>query len=114
MKYLYGFPSGFEVWNASGIEVAGAYWIPRRNDPNAERAGRQIATLLLDHGADIDANNGVGMTPIMFAAMFGRGQVVEQLKARGASLQRRNRLGLSAGFIVRVSRWMARLFSPLR
>ena len=46
----------------------------------------------------------------MFTAMFGRGKVVEQLRARGASLQQRNRLDLSAGFMVRVSRWMARLF----
>jgi prepilin-type N-terminal cleavage/methylation domain-containing protein/prepilin-type processing-associated H-X9-DG protein len=33
---LYGFPSEFEVWNASGIGVAGAHWIPVRNDPNPE------------------------------------------------------------------------------
>jgi hypothetical protein len=46
----------------------------------------------------------------MFAAMFGRAKVVGHLKARGASLQRRNRLGLSAGLMVRIFRWMARLF----
>jgi hypothetical protein len=50
----------------------------------------------------------------MFAAMFGRSKVVEQLKARGASLQHHNRLGLSAGFMVRISRWMARLFQKPR
>ena len=33
-SHLYGFPSQFEVWNASGIGVAGAHWIPVRNDPN--------------------------------------------------------------------------------
>lgn len=33
---LYGFPSPYEVWNASGIGVAGAHWIPVRNDPNPE------------------------------------------------------------------------------
>jgi len=32
-RHLYGFPSEFEVWNASGIGVAGAHWIPVRNDP---------------------------------------------------------------------------------
>ncbi len=32
----------------------------------------------------------------MFAAMFGRSKVVEQLKAHGASLQQRNRFGISA------------------
>ena len=34
-RHLYGFPSEFEVWNASGIGVAGAHWIPVRNDPTA-------------------------------------------------------------------------------
>ena len=66
--------------------------------------------MLLEHGADIDADNGVGMTPIMFTAMFGRVKVVAQLQAHGASLKRRNRLGISASFMVCVSRWIARLF----
>ena len=35
-RHLYGFPSPYEVWNASGIGVAGAHWIPVRNDPNPE------------------------------------------------------------------------------
>ncbi len=33
-SHLYGYPSQFEVWNASGIGVAGAHWIPVRDDPN--------------------------------------------------------------------------------
>ena len=33
-KRLYGFPSPYEVWNASGIGIAGAHWIPVRNNPN--------------------------------------------------------------------------------
>jgi prepilin-type N-terminal cleavage/methylation domain-containing protein/prepilin-type processing-associated H-X9-DG protein len=35
-RHLYGYPSEFEVWNASGIGVAGGHWIPVRNDPNPE------------------------------------------------------------------------------
>jgi prepilin-type processing-associated H-X9-DG protein/prepilin-type N-terminal cleavage/methylation domain-containing protein len=35
-SHLYGFPSPYEVWNASGIGVAGAHWIPMRNDPNPD------------------------------------------------------------------------------
>lgn len=35
-SHLYGFPSPNEVWNASGIGVAGAHWIPVRNDPNPD------------------------------------------------------------------------------
>jgi uncharacterized protein len=88
--------------------------VDRRNDHGQTPLGgvafkgyEEIVDLLLQHGADIDADNGGGMTPLMFAAMFGRGQVVAQLQARGASTRRRNRLGLSANFMARVSRRMA-------
>ena len=70
-----------------------------------------MVALLLEHGADIDADNGGGMTPIMFASVFGRTKVVEQLQGRGASLRRRNRLGLSAKLLVRLSPLMNRLFA---
>jgi uncharacterized protein len=63
----------------------------------------EIVTLLLAHGADIDADNGGGMTPIMFASMFGRIKVVGQLQAHGASLARRNRLGISARFMMHLA-----------
>ncbi len=33
-KHVYGFPSPNEVWNASGIGVAGAHWIPVHGDAN--------------------------------------------------------------------------------
>jgi len=35
-SHLYGFASPYEVWNASGIGVAGAHWIPVRNDPDPD------------------------------------------------------------------------------
>ena len=98
-----------------GVEV------DRRNDRGQTPLGgvafkgyEEIVAPLLEHGADIDADNGGGMTPLMFAAMFGRSKVVAQLQAHGASLQRRNRLGISASFMVRVSRWIARLFQRLQ
>jgi ankyrin repeat protein len=69
-----------------------------------------IAALLLGHGADVDADNGGGMTPLMFAAMFGRYEVARRLQDHGASLKRRNRLGLTAGFMVGLSHGIARLF----
>jgi len=31
-SHLYGLPSPYEVWNASGLGVAGAHWIPVRDD----------------------------------------------------------------------------------
>jgi ankyrin repeat protein len=66
-----------------------------------------MARLLLDHGADLEADNGGGMTPIMFAAMFGRTGVVGILREAGASLRQRNRLGVSAGWLVGWSRGLA-------
>ena len=69
-----------------------------------------IVVLLLEHGGEVDADNGGGMTPIMFAAMFGRTKVVAQLQAHGASLQRRNRLGFSAGILVCLFGWVGRLW----
>jgi hypothetical protein len=45
----------------------------------------------------------------MFAAMFGRARVVEQLRSHGSSLKRRNRLGISARMMVGVSRLLTRL-----
>jgi hypothetical protein len=50
-------------------------------------------------------------TLLMLASYNGNLETARMLLAHGASLQRRNRLGLSASFMVRVSRWIARLFS---
>ena len=74
----------------------------------------EIVTLLLAHRAEVDADNGAGMTPLMFAAMFGRTRVVEQLQIHGASVKRRNRLGISAHFMIRLARFLARLFPRSR
>jgi prepilin-type N-terminal cleavage/methylation domain-containing protein/prepilin-type processing-associated H-X9-DG protein len=41
-SHLYGFPSPYEVWNASGIGVAGAHWIPVNNDPDPEARRRSM------------------------------------------------------------------------
>ncbi|MDB6110820.1 MAG: ankyrin [Pedosphaera sp.] len=91
--------------------------VDRRNDRGQTPLGgvafkgyEDMVALLLEHGADIDADNGGGMTPIMFASVFGRTKVVEQLKVHGASLRSRNRLGLSANLLVRLSPVMNRLF----
>ncbi|HWD20551.1 MAG TPA: prepilin-type N-terminal cleavage/methylation domain-containing protein [Verrucomicrobiae bacterium] len=35
-SHLYGFASPYEVWNTSGIGVAGGHWIPVDNDPNPD------------------------------------------------------------------------------
>lgn len=71
----------------------------------------ELAQLLLKHGAEIDKDNGGGMTPIMFAALFGRSAMVTLLEQHGASLKKRARFGLSAGAVVRVSRWFTKLLN---
>jgi len=45
----------------------------------------------------------------MFVAMFGRFKVVEQLKAHGASLRQRNRLGISTKWMVGIFWFTARI-----
>jgi ankyrin repeat protein len=91
--------------------------VDRRNDRGQTPLGgvafkgyQEIVVLLIEHHADIDADNGGGMTPLMFAAMFGRTQVAEQLKACGASLQRRNRFGISARWMLVLAKCFARIF----
>lgn len=39
----------------------------------------EIVKLLVENGADIDANNGMGLTPYSFAVMFNRGEIAEYL-----------------------------------
>jgi len=73
-----------------------------------------LVALLLEHGAEIDADNGAGMTPLMFAALFGRTEVVKLLQAHGASSQKRNRLGISASWLVSWCRAIFRNSSRLR
>jgi ankyrin repeat protein len=46
----------------------------------------KLAELLLWHGADIHADNGGGLTPIMLASMFGRKAMVALLEQHGAAL----------------------------
>jgi ankyrin repeat protein len=49
------------------------------------------------------------LTPLLFALMFGRSKVVEKLKAHGASLPQRNRLGISTKWMVGISWFTARI-----
>ena len=55
-----------------------------------------MAALLLDRGADIDARDGSGATPLYNAASWGRREVVELLLARGADAGLRTKAGATA------------------
>jgi hypothetical protein len=50
----------------------------------AERGRKEIAEVLLDNGAKIDAKNNLGRTPLHIAAGYGQKAVLELLLARGA------------------------------
>ena len=75
----------------------------RRSAARPSRAIRTIARLLLEHGAAVDADNGNGMTPLMFAEMFGRTDVADVLRKRARTRGTRNRYGLTSGVLARTA-----------
>jgi len=78
---------------------------------SSERSGGLELNRYPGHSrAEVYADNCGGMPALMFAAMFGRAKVPEPLRAPGASLQRRIRIGLSANFLVIDSNFFARRF----
>ncbi len=68
-----------------------------------------VARLLIAAGADLEADNGGGMTPLMFAAMFGRREMLALLEEKGANRRARSRLGIPASWFVAVSRYVQRI-----
>ena len=60
-----------------------------------------VVQLLLDRGAQINAESPNRTTPLMMAARYGNEAGVDLLLARGADPQRRNDLGLSAADFAR-------------
>eukprot|EP01112_Ceratiomyxa_fruticulosa_P021505 TRINITY_DN758_c0_g1_i2.p1 TRINITY_DN758_c0_g1~~TRINITY_DN758_c0_g1_i2.p1 ORF type:complete len:518 (+),score=70.79 TRINITY_DN758_c0_g1_i2:261-1814(+) len=52
---------------------------------SAERGHEKILSVLLDHGADVDATNGNNWTPLHIACSKGHRSVVEVLLSRGAN-----------------------------
>ena len=51
-----------------------------------EKVSLQILRKLLDGGADVDSQNGVGMTPLFYAAREGKPEVVKMLVKSGANI----------------------------
>ena len=52
--------------------------------------------MLLDHGADVNAQNNSGGTALIFAATFGQEQIVRLLLEHGADSSIRDEKGNSA------------------
>lgn len=68
----------------------------------AAHAGREEEVrALLDSGADVDAADGDGITPLMAAAMGGSLSLVKTLLAAGADTRACNIWGMSAQAIAR-------------
>ena len=61
----------------------------------------KVVALLLDRGANIEAESPNRSTPLMMAARYGTEDSVKVLLDRGADLARRNELGLSAADFAR-------------
>jgi ankyrin repeat protein len=73
----------------------------------------EVAKLLLEAGADPNADQGGGTTPLMLASLFGRASIVRLLQERGANATARNRWGISAAWLSRVFRLLFRIRHPL-
>ena len=68
----------------------------------ASGPGTEAATLLLDHGARIDAPSPNRTTPLMMASRYGAEATVDLLLARGANRKLRNDQGLDAAEFARL------------
>jgi Ankyrin repeats (3 copies) len=60
------------------------------------RGSNVIAKLLLDRGANIDARDFLGATPLQYASLHGQKSVVELLTTRGATVNAQSSFGKTA------------------
>jgi ankyrin repeat protein len=65
----------------------------------AERNCIDLATLLLDHGASVDARDRLGARPLSRAARSGRLEMVDLLLQRGAPINARDLAGATALYV---------------
>ncbi|RXL87733.1 ankyrin repeat domain-containing protein, partial [Citrobacter sp. AAK_AS5] len=56
----------------------------------------EIARLLIDHGADINAADSHGTTPLMVAAGYGAQDIVATLEIGGATIDAHDNEGMTA------------------
>ena len=61
-----------------------------------DAAFNKIVLALIDHGADLEARDNAGNTPLMCAAVYGNQAAAELLIDRGAKLDERNGMGYTA------------------
>ena len=80
-----------------GAKVNHPGWTPLHYAASADTPHSvEIAALLLEHHAYIDAQSPNQSTPLMLAAQYGSEAMVNLLLSAGADVQLRNQLGLTA------------------
>ena len=80
------------IWRDADVNKTG--WTPLHYAASGGHA--DIARILLEHSAYIDAESPNGTTPLMMAAMYGTADVVKLLIEQGADRDHKNQLGLTA------------------
>lgn len=78
--------SAFRVYGATGLD-------PVLPSPSNDPSQQSLVQLLLQHGADVDATNSYGSTPLHRAAAEGQLHVVELLLAHGANVNAQDQWG---------------------
>ena len=78
--------AGVQAELDKGANVNAKMW--RRTPLHSATAGghTEIAELLIDIGADVNANEDYGLTPLHLAAKYGHREVAELLIAKGADM----------------------------
>ena len=84
-----------------GAQVKPAGWSPLHYAATSNQPS--VVALLLDRGADINAESPNRTTPLMMAARYGTEENVNLLLARGADARRRNERDLGASDFARQS-----------
>ena len=68
------------------------------------RGHAAVARALIEGGANIEARNADGATPLIIAAFFGHEEIVRMLVHAGANLDAHNKMGYTALQVVE-SKW---------
>ena len=70
------------------INVGAPYWTPLMGA--SDKGNQDIAKILLDHGADVNARGGLGFTSLMAASEAGHLEMVKLLVDQGADVSIKN------------------------
>ena len=79
-----------------GNDLTALMWAAGHEDGVGAQAAQGVVDLLLSRGAELDAMDDRGRTPLMMAAELGHAELVAMLIGRGADLSVRDRRGKTA------------------